>query len=373
MVAARDRAMDASRAKSEFLANMSHEIRTPMNGIIGMTDLALDTTLDAASSATAWTTVKSSAESLLAILNDILDFSKIESRKLELESVPFAAARRSLDRCCSSRLRRARRPEGARAHRATSTPACRRRSIGDPGASSRCCCNLVGNAVKFTDAAAMCSSRSARTPRVDGCTMLHVQVADTGIGIPRDKHATIFDAFSQADGSTTRKFGGTGLGLTISTTLVADDGRPHLGRERAGRRQHLSLHRCRSRSPGLPTTAQLEPVLVNLRVLVVDDNEVNRRILVAQLTRWQMEPTAVGSGREAIDALRAALREAAISTLVLLDANMPDADGFTVAGWIAADPELARSPVIMLTSSGQWGEAGRSRELGCRRLPDQAG
>jgi signal transduction histidine kinase/CheY-like chemotaxis protein/HPt (histidine-containing phosphotransfer) domain-containing protein len=357
MAAARDRAMDASRAKSEFLANMSHEIRTPMNGIIGMTDLALGNKVDE-ETRDCLETVKSSAESLLAILNDILDFSKIESRKLEIESVPFA-----LREILSDLLK----PFAVRADQKglelivdvdDDVPAT---LIGDPGRLQQVVGNLVGNAVKFTTTGHVLVE-IREDARVNGCTMLHVLVTDTGIGVPAEKHATIFDPFSQADGSTTRKFGGTGLGLTISATLVQMmGGRIWLESEPgSGATFHVALP---LEIAGLANEPQLDSTLVNLRALVVDDNEVNRRILVAQLTRWQMEPTAVSSGREALDVLRAALGSRPFD-LVLLDANMPEADGFTVAAWIAADPQLARAPVVMLTSSGQWGEAGRSRELG---------
>jgi CheY-like chemotaxis protein/HPt (histidine-containing phosphotransfer) domain-containing protein len=220
----------------------------------------------------------------------------------------------------------------------------------------------VGNAIKFT-ARGHVLVEVREDARVNGCTVLHIVVTDTGIGVPASKHATIFDAFSQADGSTTRRFGGTGLGLTISATLVQMMG----GRiwiesvEGQGSAFHVTMP---LEIAGLASERQPDSVLVNLRALVVDDNEVNRRVLVAQLTRWQMDPTAVSGGQDGLDALRAASAAGRPFGLVLLDANMPVADGFTVAGWIAADAELARTPVMMLTSSGQWGEAGRSRELG---------
>ena len=358
MAAARDRAMDASRAKSEFLANMSHEIRTPMNGIIGMTDLALGNPVSA-ETRECLETVKSSAESLLAILNDILDFSKIESRKLELESVPFAPREILADLLKPFAVRADQKGLELIVDVEDRVPDT---LIGDPGRLQQVLGNLVGNAVKFT-ARGHVLVEVREHARVNGCTMLHLLVTDTGVGVPEEKHGTIFDAFSQADGSTTRQFGGTGLGLTISATLVQMmGGRIWLESDGgAGATFHVTLP---LEIAGLASEPQPDSVLAGLRALVVDDNEVNRRILIAQLTRWQMEPTAVSSGQDGIEALQSASRIGRPFGLVLLDANMPVADGFTVAGWIAADPALARTPVMMLTSSGQWGDADRSRELG---------
>jgi signal transduction histidine kinase/CheY-like chemotaxis protein len=358
MEAARDRAMDASLAKSEFLANMSHEIRTPMNGIIGMTDLALGTAVTA-DTRECLDTVKSSAQSLLAILNDILDFSKIESRKLELEFVPFAPREILADLLKPLAVRADQKGLELIIDIDDGVPA---GVIGDPGRLQQVVGNLVGNAIKFT-AAGHVLVEVREDSRANGCTLLHFLVTDTGIGVPAEKHLTIFDAFSQADGSTTRRYGGTGLGLTISATLVQMMG----GRvwvesaENQGATFHVTLP---LEIAGLASEPQLDPVLAKMPALIVDDNAVNRRIFVEQLSRWQMVPTAVSSGEAAMDALRSAARDGRPFRLVLLDANMPDVDGFAVAEWIAADAELARAPVMMLTSSGQWGEAGRSRALG---------
>jgi signal transduction histidine kinase/CheY-like chemotaxis protein len=358
MASARDRALDASRAKGEFLANMSHEIRTPMNGIIGMTDLALGTRVNA-DTRECLETVKSSAGSLLAILNDILDFSKIESRKLELESIPFAPRDMLADLLKPLAVRADQKGLELIVDIDAAVPA---GALGDPGRLQQVLGNLVGNAIKFTEAGHVLV-QVREDSRANGCTMLHFIVSDTGIGVPPEKHLSIFDAFSQADGSTTRRFGGTGLGLTISATLVQMmGGRIWLeSAEGQGATFHVKLPLEIAVLAGEP---QADPDFAGLPALVVDDSPVNRRMFAEQLSRWQMRPTAVDGGRAAIDALRSAHAAGCPFRLVLLDANMPDVNGFTVAGWIAADPDLARTPVIMLTSSGQWGEVERSRELG---------
>ena len=360
---AKEAAESANRAKSEFLANMSHEIRTPMNGILGMTELALDTPLSEVQHEYL-SVVKTSAHCLLAVINDILDFSKIEAGKLDLEMIAFQPRETIADTMRGLAVRA--QQKGLELVFAIS-PTVPENLIGDPGRLQQVLVNLVGNATKFTDMGEISVTVSRQDAEDDGgCCSLHFAVRDTGIGIPPEKQAVIFEAFAQADGSTTRRYGGTGLGLAISVQLVELMGGRIWVESEVGKGStfHFTarFEVGRDEETSSPP-AQIES-LRRMPVLVVDDNATNRRILQEMLTHWGMKPTMAASGRGALAALRSATAAHEPFALVLLDGHMPEMDGFQLAEQIRHSPELVGAAIMMLTSGGQTGDVARCRDLG---------